>query len=247
MHGRYLLETEIRKLGMPLTVKYGYEAKALRERFNLPKFHTNDAIAIACNPNKKLVDKSTNYRVKLHARHGGRKLFDANPGVAIYRGQADRQPHINKSRMEVDEHDQKTNRKNRSYRRHVRNKYYKKLKAENKYNYDLLPGKKHLNEIFTVNRAILLTETGPVLVKNQRISEWKYLHSWPERNKVIERYDLVKSQKGDIGIVTSLMSDCTVRVDFIKNREGYKTNFSFYKPETLTIIQKGSSQTWVAV
>ncbi|ACA59327.1 hypothetical protein Daud_0812 [Candidatus Desulforudis audaxviator MP104C] len=36
-----------------------------------------------------------------------------------------------------------------------------------------------------------------------------------------------------------------VRVDFVKKREGYKTNFSFYKPETLKIIQKSSSQTWV--
>jgi len=232
-------------LNLPVTVKYGNETKELREKFNLPKSHANDAIVLGCNPNKKLVDHSTNYQIKLHPRHGGRKLFDANPGVAAYRGQADRQPHVDQLRMKVDDHDHETNRKNRSYRRHVRNKYYKKLKAEGRFNYDLLPGEKHLNEIFTVNRAIILTETGPVLMKNQRIKEWKYPHSWPERGRVIERYDLVKTQKGDIGIVTSLMSDCKVRVDFVKKREGYKTNFSFYRPETLTIIQKGSSQTWV--
>ncbi|MCL6557293.1 MAG: hypothetical protein K6U74_00560 [Firmicutes bacterium] len=82
-------------------------------------------------------------------------------------------------------------------------------------------------------------------MKNQRIREWKYPYPWPERSRVIERYDLVQTASGDIGIVTSLMSDCTVRVDFVRRREGYKTNFSFYKPETLKIIQKSSSQTWV--
>ncbi|MQL51071.1 hypothetical protein GFC01_02050 [Desulfofundulus thermobenzoicus] len=245
MHGRYLLERELKKLGVPVAIRYGYETKELRERFGLPKSHGDDAVVLGCNPEKKLVDRSTVYKIKLHARHGGRKLFDANPGVAAYRGQADRQPHVDRSHMAVDDHDHETNRRNRSYRRHVRNKYYKKLKAEGKFNYELLPGKTRLNEIFTVNRAILLTESGPVLVKNQRIRKWRYPYPWPERGRVIERYDLVKTQKGDIGIVTSLMSDCTVRVDFVRKREGYKTNFSFYKPEMLTIIQKGSSQTWV--
>lgn len=245
MHGRCLLEGELKKLNLPLAVKYGYEAKELRGKFNLPKSHSNDAIVLGCNPDKKLVDYSTSYKVKLHARHGGRRLFDRNPGVAAYRGQADRQPRVDQSRIKVDDHDQETNKRNRSYRRHIRNKYYKKLKKEGKFNNSLLPGKKRLNEIFTVNRAILLTEAGPVLVKNQRIRDWKYPYPWSERSKVIERYDLVQTASGDIGIVTSLMSDCTVRVDFVKKREGYKTNFSFYKPETLTIIQKGSSQTWV--
>lgn len=159
---------------MPLIVKYGCEAKELREKFGLSKSHANDAIVLGCNPDKELVDRSTGYKVKLHARHGGRKLFDQNPGVAVYRGQADRQHHVDQSRMRVDGHDHETNRKNRSYRRHVRSKYYKKLKREGRFNYSLLPGKKRLNEIFTVNRVILLIETGPVLVKNQRIREWKY-------------------------------------------------------------------------
>ncbi|SMB97151.1 HNH endonuclease [Thermanaeromonas toyohensis ToBE] len=245
MHGRHLLERELRKLGVPVVVKYGYEAQKLRERYGFPKSHGNDAVVLGCNPEKGLIDRSTVYKVKLHARHGGRKLFDANPGVAAYRGQADRQPHVDWARMVVDDHNHEWNRKNRSYRRHVRNKYYKKLKEEGKFNYDLLPGRKHLNEIFTVNRAMLLTEGGPVLVKNQRIREWRYPHPWPDRRRVIERYDLVRTQKGGVGIVTSIMSDCTVRVDFVKKREGYKTDFSFYRPEALEIIQKGSSQTWV--
>lgn len=247
MQGRYLLERELRKLDIPVTIKYGYETQELREKFGLPKSHTNDALALACNPDKKIVDKADNYKVKLHARHGGRKLFDANPGIAVYRGQAGQQPHVDKDRMKVDDHDHETNKKNRSYRRHIRNKYYKKLKAEGKFNCDLLPGKKHLNEIFTVNRAILLTEAGPVLVKNQRIKQWKYPHPWPSRKKIIERYDLVQTASGDIGIVTSLMSNCTVRVDFVKKREGYKTNFSFCKPETLKSLQKAGSQTWIKI
>jgi hypothetical protein len=147
--------------------------------------------------------------------------------------------------MEVDEHDHIGNKKNRSYRRHVRSRYYKVLRFTNQFNEDLLPGNRHLNEVYTVNRAILLTDDGPILVNNRRISQWKYNGPWAVRNKVIERYDLVRAKKGDIGIVTSLMSNCTVRVDFTRKREGRKANFSFYKPDSLTILQKNSSQTWI--
>jgi len=236
MHGRYLLEQELRKLGVPVTVRYGYETKALRETFGLPKTHSNDAVVLGCNPEKPIVDESTSYRVKLHARHGGRKLFDANPGVAKYRSDARCQPGINQSRMEVDDHDHAGNKRNRSYRRHVRSRYYKMLSGNGQFNEDVLPGKRHLNEVFTVNRAILLTQNGPVLVKNQRIAEWKYQGPWPALNKVIERYDLVRTSKGDIWIVTFIMSNCTIRVDFIKKRAGRKANFSFYKPERLVIL-----------
>jgi len=245
MHGRYLLERELRELGIPVTIKYGYETKALREAFGLPKSHGNDAVAAGCNGGKPLVDECTSYRVKLHARHGGRKLFDANPGVAKYRSDAGCQSGVDHSRMEVDDHDQAGSKKNRSYRRHVRNRYYKMLRATGQFNEELLPGRRHLNEIVTANRAILLTDTGPVLIKNQRIGQWKYDGIWPGRHQVIERHDLVRTNKGDIGIVTSLMSNCTVRVDFAKKRQGRKANFSFYKPESLTILQKGSSQTWI--
>ena len=244
MHGRYLLEQELRNLGVPVKIKYGRETHKLRQLFDLPKSHTNDAVVLGCNSTKPLIDNSIVYNIKLHPRHGGRRLFDANPGVAAYRGKADRQSHVDQSRMKVDEHDHITNVKNRSYRRHIRNKYYKKLKSEGKFNYDLLPGKKGTNEIFTVNRAILLTEEAPVLVKNQRISSWRYPYSWPDRHSIIERYDLVRMSKGE-GIVTSLMSNCTARVDFSLKREGYKTNFSFYKPETLELLQKCSTQTWI--
>jgi N6-L-threonylcarbamoyladenine synthase len=245
MHGRYLLQRGLEALGLRVVCKYGYETRELRETFELPKSHANDAVVLGCNPGKPLVDESTVYKVKLHARHGGRKLFDANPGVAAYRARADRQPGVDGSRMKVSEHDHMGNKKNRSYRRHVRNRFYRMLRATGQFNESLLPGKKHLNEIFTVNRAILLTDTGPVLVKNQRIREWYYSGQWPVRHRVIERYDLVRTAKGDIGIVTSIMSNGTVRVDFIKERKDYMTGFSYYKPDNLVILQKASSQTWI--
>ncbi|MCL6557292.1 MAG: RRXRR domain-containing protein [Firmicutes bacterium] len=86
MHGRYLLERKLKELGLPLTVKYGYEAKELREKFNLSKAHANDAIVLGCNPDKELVDRSTSYKVKLHARHGGRRLFETrySPSTGRY-------------------------------------------------------------------------------------------------------------------------------------------------------------------
>ncbi|MCL6559800.1 MAG: HNH endonuclease [Firmicutes bacterium] len=66
MHGRYLLESELKRLNLPVTIKYGYETKELREKFNLPKSHANDAVVLGCNPDKKLVDRSTSYLIKLH-------------------------------------------------------------------------------------------------------------------------------------------------------------------------------------
>jgi hypothetical protein len=245
MHGRYLLEQELRKLGLPVTVKYGYETKELRDKFNVPKSHTNDAMVLACNPDKPLVDGATVYNIKLHARHNGRKLFYVNPGVAVYRNKANHQPGIDQSRMVVDDHDQATNKKNRSYRRYIRNKYYKMLRSTGQFNESLLPGVKRLNEVLTVNRAILLTDNSPLLIKNQRIRQWKFYEVWPDRHHAIERYDLVRTNKNDIGIVTSIMSNCSARVDFTEKREGYKTNFSFYKPETLAILQKASTQMWI--
>lgn len=68
MHGRYLLENKLKELGLPLAVKYGYETKELREKFGLSKSHANDAIVLGCNPDKKLVDRSTSYKVKLRRR-----------------------------------------------------------------------------------------------------------------------------------------------------------------------------------
>jgi len=231
MHGRYLLENELSKLGVCVIIKHGYETSALREVFGLPKTHGNDALVLGCNPAKKLVDRSTDYKIKLCARHNGRKLFDSNLGIAAYRSKANKQPHVDAARMKTDDHDQAANKKNCSYRRHIRRKYNKTLQAEGKFNYDLLPGKKQLNEIFTVNRAILLLESGPVLIKNQRITTWKYPYPWPDRNKVFERYDTVKTSSGALGIITSLMSNGTVRVDFFKKRTGY--GFRARKPRNL--------------
>ncbi len=245
MHGRFLLEKMLGEPGTPVSIKYGYETKALREGFGLEKSHRNDATALGCNPDKPIMNESTSYQIKLHSRHGGRRLFDANPGVAAYRGQAKKQDHVDQSRMKVDEHDLETNKKNRSYRRHIYNKYYKKLHAEGNFNEDLLPGKKHLNEAFTVNRAILLLKSDSVLVKNQRIEKWKYTGEWPSRWSILERYDLVRTNKGDVGIVTALNSNKTARVDFVEKHEDRKVNHSFYKPENLTILQKRSSQTWI--
>jgi len=245
MQGRYLLEQRLCELGLPVVSKYGYETKELRDAVGLPKTHANDAVALCCNPDKPLVDKSTSYQVKLHARHGGRKLFDANPGVAHYRSEAECQAGVDHSRMEVDEHDHAGNKKNRSYRRHVRNRYYKTLRATGHFNDELLPGKRHINEVYAANRAVLLTANGAILVKNQRIAQWKHAGVWPARNKVIERYDLVRTSKGDVGIVTSIKSNCMVKVEFTVKRKGFAVNYSQYKAESLTLLQKASSQTWV--
>ncbi len=124
MHGRLLLESRLHQWGLPVTVRYGYETAALREAFGVDKTHANDAMVLGCRPGVSWVDVAAAYTVKLHARHDGRKLFDVNPGVAAYRSAAARQPGVDPARMVVDEHDQATNVANRSYRRHVRQRYY---------------------------------------------------------------------------------------------------------------------------
>ena len=244
MHGRYLLEQKLRELGLPLVIRYGYETKDRRETLGLEKSHIHDAVALGCNLEKPLLDRMTVYEVTANARHGSRKLFDANPGVAAYRKAADRQPHVDPARMKVDEHNREENRRNRSYRRHVRNKYYKKLKMEGRFNHELLPGKSHLHEVYATNRAVLINADS-VLVKNQHIKAWKYEGVWPNRWRMFEKRDIVQLQNGEYGVVTSIKSTGLLKVEFVDKRADRKCNYSEYRPERLTIVQKRSGQTWL--
>jgi hypothetical protein len=246
MQGRYLLETELKKLNRPLEVKYGYETREKREKLNLPKSHVNDAAALGGREGYPLRLPPALYRIEYRKRHPNRKLFNANPGVAHYRAEADRQSYVDQSRMVVDDHDQETNKRNRSYRRHVRNKYYKKLKAEGRFNYDLLPGKKHLNEPFAVNEAIYLDETGnPAVIKNRRIWRDQDLSGLPPRGRLFEKGDLVRTKEGWLTKVISLMSDGQVKILFCERKEGRKYQFTQRHPATLRIVQKGRGRCWI--
>jgi len=243
MHGRHYLEQQLLTLGLPLTLHRGFTTAKLRQHFGVTKTHTHDAMVLACDPRLPIREESPQYTIKLHARHGGRQLFYHNPGVAKYRHDAEKQPGVQQDRLIVDDHDQRTNIANRSYRRHVHQKYYRRLRATGEFQGTLLPGKKHVNEIFTVNRMIALTPQGPVLIKNPRI--FPHEGPWPNPWRCFERYDIVQTAQGLWGIVTAIMSNTTVRVDFFHPPAHRKTKFSAYKPESLTLIQKHSSQTWI--
>lgn len=246
MHGRYLLEAGLKKRGLPLEVKYGYETKEKRERLNLPKTHVNDAAALGAREGCPLRLPPVLYRIEYRKRHANRKLFNANPGVAHYRAEADRQPGVDPERMKVDDHDQERNRRNRSYRRHVRNKYYKRLRAEGRFNFDMLPGRKHLNEPFAVNEAVYVGEGGrPVVVKNRRIWRDQDLGNLPSRSKLFEKGDLVRTKEGWLAKIISLMSDGQVKILFCERKEGRKCQFTQRHPATLRIVQKGRGRCWI--
>lgn len=247
MHGRLLLERRLLSLHLPVTLHYGYETAALREHFAIDKTHTHDAMVLACDPQNPMEDDSAQYLIKLHARHDGRKLFDVNPGVAAYRSAAARQPGVDPTQMVVDDHDHATNVTNRSYRRHVRQRYYRQLRARGAFNPDLLPGLRHLNEICTANRALWLSPNGPVVIKNPRIPAWRLPPSWPSRFQLLERHDIVRVDGQSLGVITAIKSNATVRVDFFTPRLGRKTQYGSYAATRVHLVQKGSSQTWIPI
>lgn len=245
MQGRYLLETELKKLGWPMEVRYGYETKVKREELNLPKSHVNDAAALGARKGYSLRLPPVLYKIEYRKRHSNRKLFNANPGVVHYRGQADRQSHVDQSRMKVDDHDQETNRKNRSYRRHVRNKYYKRLKAEGRFNFNLLPGKKRLNEPYAVNEAVYVDKEGrPAVVKNQRIWRDQDLSDLPPSRKLFEKGDIVRTKEGELAQIISLKSAGMVKILFVCKQEGRKNQATDRNPKYLVIVQKGRGRVW---
>lgn len=246
MHGRYLLEEGLKSLGLPLEVRYGYETKEKRERLDLPKSHINDAVALGVRDGYGVRFSVAAYRIEYRRRHANRKLFNANPGVAHYRAEADRQPGVDTAKMKVDDHDHERNRRNRSYRRHVRNRYYRKLRAEGRFNYGLLPGKKHLNEAYAVNEAVYVDGGGnTVVVKNRRIWREQDLSGLPPRTKRFEKGDLVRTKEGWLAKVISLMSDGQVKILFCERKGGRKCQFTQRHPGTLRIVQKGRGRCWI--
>jgi len=123
--------------------------------------HVNDAIAAgqAGGPPIPVQLPAVVWHVYNPSRRS-RKLFDENFGVAKYRHAADRQPGVDKERMRVEDHEH--NKRNRSYRRHVRNKYYRDLRQEGRLNESLLgPSGK---EIYSPNEAIGVTADGQAVV-----------------------------------------------------------------------------------
>jgi len=247
MHGRYLFEAGLRALGLPVEVRYGYETKARRERMGLPKSHVNDAAALGSRDGYPLRLSPLTWRVEHRKRHPNRKLFSPNAGVVHYRTEADAQPGVDHARMKVDDHDQETSRKNRSYRRHVRNRYYKQLRQLGQFNDNLLPGRKGLNEPYAVNEAVYIGSDGhPVAFKNHRIwreQEKPLLPRW----KLFEKGDIVRTKEGILSKVVSLMSNGLAKILFCSYQDGRKCQFTQRNPKDLTIVQKGKSRSWLPV
>ena len=145
------------------------------------------------------------WRVEYRKRHANRKLFSPNPGVINYRSEADIRPGVDQTRVKVDDHDHETNKKNRSYRRHVRNKYYKALRNTGQFNELLLPGKKKLNEPFAVNEAVYTDpDENPSVINNRRIWKEQAIPSLLRYN-LFEKGDILRTKDGILSKIISLM------------------------------------------
>lgn len=165
--------------------------------------------------------------------------------MAHYRAAANQQPGVDPERMKVDDHDQGTNKKNRSYRRHVRSRYYKGLRAEGRFDYGLLPGRKALNEPFAVNESIYVDFGGrPVVLKNRRIWRDRDMSDIPARRKRFEKGDLVRTKEGLLAQVISLKSSGMVKILFVCKQEGRKGQATDRNPKHLVIVQKGRGGVW---
>jgi hypothetical protein len=169
-----------------------------------------------------------------------RKLFDENFGVAKYRKVAERQRGVKPARMKVDDHDHEHNRRNRSYRRHVRNRYYRKLRQSGQFNQQLLgPSAK---EIYSPNTAIHLLQNGQVIVEKRRVFAQADIGAAIQAT--IRRNNVLRTTEGWLGKAWALMSNGTVKVLFTETRN-LKQPFTQRTPAKLQIVSRKSC--WLPV
>jgi hypothetical protein len=158
-----------------------------------------------------------------------RKVFDENFGVAKYRKAAGRQPGVDQERMRVDDHDHEHNRANRSYRRHVHNRHYRRLRAEGKFNPALIgPSGK---EVYSPNEAIHVLRDGRVVVQKRQMPRPANARCTFRRN------DVVRTAEGWLGKAWALMSNGTVKILFTENH-GRKHPFTQRTPRRLEVVSR---------
>ncbi len=229
--GRELLLTQLATLA-PVREVRGYQTAQTREILGLSKTHTHDAVAAGLDGTKPVTLPAMTWQVHNPTRRT-RKLYDENFGVAKYRKAAERQPGVDPERMRVDDHDHDHNRRNRSYRRHVRNRYYRKLRQSGQFNQQLLgPSQK---EIYSPNTAIHLLQHGQVMVEKRRVLG--QAKTTAAMQTTIRRNNVLRTAEGWLGKAWALMSNGSVKVLFTEMR-GLKQPFTQRTPAKLQMISR---------
>jgi hypothetical protein len=135
--------------------------------------------------------------------------------------------------MKVDDHDHAHNRRNRSYRRHVHNRYYQKLRREGQFNEQLVePSGK---EIYSPNTAIHLLQNGQVVVEKRRV--FGPVNLTAPIQTTFRRNNVLRTAEGWLGKAWALMSDGKVKILFTETRN-LKQPFTQRSPGKLQIVSR---------
>lgn len=229
--GRALLLAQLADLA-PVREGRGYQTAQTREILGLAKTHIYDAIAAGLDGIKPVTLPAVTWQVHNPTRRT-RKLYDENFGVAKYRKVAERQPGVDVARMRVDDHDHDHNRCNRSYRRHTRNRYYRKLRQSGQFNQHLLgPSQK---EIYSPTTAIHLLQNGQVLVEKRRVFGWAKITA--PIQTTIRRNNVLRTTEGWLGKAWAVMSNDSVKVLFTETRK-LKQPFTQRSPAKLQLVSR---------
>ncbi|MCL4294417.1 MAG: HNH endonuclease [Anaerolineae bacterium] len=229
--GRALLLTQLASLA-PVREVRGYQTAPTRQALGLSKTHIYDAVAAGLNGTKPVTLPAVTWQVHNPTRRT-RKFYDENFGVAKYRKAAERQPGVDPERMRVDDHDHEHNRRNRSYRRHVRSRYYRKLRQQGQFNERLLgPSGK---EIYSPNTAIHLLQNGQVVVEKRRV--FAQPNGGAAIQATIRRNNVLRTAEGWLGKAWALMSNGSVKVLFTETRN-LKQPFTQRTPAKLQIVSR---------
>jgi hypothetical protein len=228
--GRELLLAGLSELA-PVREVRGHQTAQTRQRLGLSKTHIHDAIAAGLYGRKPVVLPLVTWQVHNPTRRT-RKLFDENFGVAKYRKAAERQPGVEPERMRVDEHDHTHNQRNRTYRRHIRQRYYHHLQQTGAFNQDLLGPKG--KEIYSPNTAIQLLRDGQVIVEKRRVFG-------PSRRRdpirTIRRNYVVRTDEGWLGKAWALRSNGMVKILFTETN-GRKHPFTQRTASKLQLVSR---------
>ncbi|GIK38133.1 MAG: hypothetical protein BroJett011_19660 [Chloroflexota bacterium] len=229
-HGRGLLLAKLSELA-PVREVRGYQTAQIRQALGLPKTHIHDAVAAGLDGHKPVTLPPVAWHVH-NPTWRTRKLFDENFGVATYRKAADQQPGVNPARMKVDDHDHNHNQRNRNYRRHIRNRYYRKLRRTGQFNRERLGPKG--KEIYSPNVAIHLLRNGQVRVEKRGVFGPSLVNG---SIRTIRRNNVVRTAEGWLGRAWALMSDGRVKILFTE-ANGRKHPFTQRTMGKLTVVSR---------
>jgi hypothetical protein len=134
--------------------------------------------------------------------------------------------------MRVDDHDHAHNRRNRNYRRHIRSRYYRKLRRVGAFNWALLGPKG--KEIYSPNAALHMLRNGQVKLEKRRVFGPSHVNG---SIRTIRRNDVVWTGEGWLGKAWALKSSGSVKILFTETH-GLGNRYTDRTPGKLTVVSR---------